>query len=252
MEANVSLRPVNNAIYSALGDRWYDADDDPVALLRAESRFRNPWIGGELARAFPGRPCAVLDVGCGAGFLTNHLAKDGHRVTGVDMSEESLHVARSRDDTGNVQYRRADALALPFAPATFDVVCALDVLEHVEDPAHLVAEAARVLSPGGLFFFHTFDRNALSWLVIIKGVEWFVKNTPRDLHVLRLFVTPEELTAACRREGLAVTELFGSRPRIDRAFFTLLRSGRVPHDFSFTRTRSTRLAYTGFARKTAQ
>ncbi|HEX3596163.1 MAG TPA: bifunctional 2-polyprenyl-6-hydroxyphenol methylase/3-demethylubiquinol 3-O-methyltransferase UbiG, partial [Polyangiaceae bacterium] len=253
MEANAhSPAPaVNNEIYSTLGDRWYDADDDPVALLRAESRFRNPWVTSELAGRFSGRACTVLDVGCGAGFLTNHLASHGHAVTGLDMADDGLRVARAHDATGKVDYRSGDALALPFGAGAFDVVCAMDVLEHVEDPARLVAEAGRVLTPGGLFFFHTFDRNFLSWLVVIKGVEWFVKNTPPDMHVLRLFVTPGEVMDACRRAGLSVTEIFGTRPRVDGAFFRMLRTGVVSPDFAFTRSRSTRLGYTGFARKTA-
>ena len=78
------LRPVNNDIYSALGARWYDADDDPVALLRAESRLRNPWVGRRIDDTFGERRCAVLDIGCGAGFLSNSLAAAGHRVTGLD------------------------------------------------------------------------------------------------------------------------------------------------------------------------
>ncbi len=85
--------------------------------------------------------------------------------------------------------------------------------------------------------------------MVIKGVEWFVKNVPRDMHVLRLFVKPEELSAMCRRQKLEPIETFGSRPRFDRAMWKMLRSGVVPDDFSFTFTRSTRLGYTGYARK---
>ncbi len=249
MEANLPRPLVNNDIYETLGERWYDADDDPVALSRAESRFRNPWIARTIDTRFPGRACAVLDVGCGAGFLANYLSSLGHLVTGLDVAEDSLRVAHAHDGSGKVDYRVGDALALPFGPAAFDVVCAMDVLDHVDAPALLVAEAARVLSPGGLFFFHTFNRNLLSWLVVIKGVEWFVKNTPAHLHVLHLFLTPEEISRACNAAGLEIVELFGTRPKLDLAFARMLKNGVVPRELAFRRTRSTRVTYSGFARK---
>ncbi|MGA3122869.1 MAG: bifunctional 2-polyprenyl-6-hydroxyphenol methylase/3-demethylubiquinol 3-O-methyltransferase UbiG [Polyangiaceae bacterium] len=241
---------VNNAIYSALGERWYDAYDDPVALLRAESTFRTPWIATSIDRAFRGRAVRVLDVGCGAGFLANALVKHGHDVTGIDASEESLAVAARHDETRSVRYAMGDAARLPFPDASFDVVCAMDFLEHVEDPAAVVAEAARVLGAGGLFFFHTFNRNWLAWLVVIKGVEWFVKNTPPDLHVLRLFLKPEEVRAMCDAHDLIVSELHGFEPVIaSTAFWRLLATGTVPGDFAFRFTGSTRIAYTGLAAK---
>jgi 2-polyprenyl-6-hydroxyphenyl methylase/3-demethylubiquinone-9 3-methyltransferase len=242
---------VNNAIYEQLGSRWYEAKDDPVALLRAEARHRNPWVAGVIADRLGPPPRAILDVGCGAGFLANDLAARGHRVTGLDQAGDSLAVAAAHDRTGSVDYRRGDALALPFDDGSFDVVCAMDFLEHVEEPERVVAEAARVLAPSGLFFFHTFNRNWLSWLVVIKGVEWFVRNVPADMHVLRLFVRPHELAAMCRAHRLEPREVLGSRPRFGRAMWKMLATGVVPDDFSFTFTRSTRLGYTGYAQKIA-
>jgi len=240
---------VNNSHYGGLGARWYRASDDPVALLRAEATLRNPWIAEELGRTFGPRPASVLDVGCGAGFLANDLAARGHRVTGVDTVPECLAVAAEHDATGTVAYQRGDALALPVGDASFDAVCAMDFLEHVEEPGRVIAEAARAIVPGGLFFFHTFDRSLLAWLVVIKGVEWFVKNTPEDMHVLRLFIKPAELAARCRAEGLEPVTLRGVRPRVDRAFLEMLRSGSVPPDFRFVFCRSTRTGYTGYAQK---
>ncbi len=243
------LSLVNNDVYESLGERWYGATDDPIALLRAESRLRNPWIAGELARAYGGGRCRVLDLGCGGGFLANSLAASGHEVTGLDASDDALKIAALHDPSRSVRYQRGDALHLPYESESFDAVCAMDFLEHVEDPRRVIGEAARVLKPSGSFFFHTFNRNFLSWLIIIKGVEWFVRNTPKDLHVLRLFLKPAELRAACVEHGLDSLVLRGVRPQLGLPFWRMLATGHVGHDFGFTFTPSTRLGYSGVARK---
>lgn len=242
---------INNDIYEELGNRWYSADDDPVALLRAESRLRNPWVEA-LLRERVGAGARVLDVGCGGGFLSNYLAGKGFDVSGLDASPHSLAIAHAHDPTKRVNYRHGDALALPYPDGSFDAVCAMDFLEHVEEPDRVVRECARVLRRGGLFFFHTFNRNFWAWLVVIKGLEWFVKNTPRELHVLRLFIPPEELTASCRAHGMDVVELHGSKPVVfSKAFWRMLATGVVPPDFRFEFGRSKLLAYTGCAVRTA-
>lgn len=241
---------VDNSLYESLGERWYEAQDDPVALLRAERRATNPWVEARIARFLPDRRCRVLDIACGGGFLSNYLADRGHDVTGIDLSTGSLSVARSRDESRSVAYVAADGARLPFADHRFDVVAAMDFLEHIEEPGRIVAEAARLLRPGGLFFFHTFNRNLLSWLVVIKGVEWFVRNTPPRMHVLRLFLTPSEVAAMCAQGGLHVREIVGSRPDVARpAFWKMLATRRVPEDFSFLLTRSTAMGYLGYAEK---
>lgn len=240
---------INNAFYEGLGERWYEAWDDPVALLRAEARLKDPWVAECIARWFPGRACRVLDIGCGAGFLANFLSLAGHQVQGVDLSSGSLQVARGRDASGRAAYRVADAYRLPFRDGTFDVVSALDFLEHVDRPSAVVAEAARVLRPGGLFFFHTFNRNPLAWLVVIKGLEWFVRNVPERMHVLSLFIKPGELTSFCRDAGMEPVEWMGIRPEVGRAFFRMLATGRVPPDFAFRFTPSLAVSYLGMAVK---
>lgn len=241
---------VNNDIYHALGERWYTAKDHPVALLRAESRTRNTWVMQELHKVFLDRPIQVLDVGCGAGFLANELARHGLAVTGLDASASSLEVAKHHDTTRTVRYALGDAYQLPYADASFEVVCAMDFLEHVEVPTRVVQEAARVVKPHGLFFFHTFNRNVLSYLVVIKGVEWFVKNTPPNLHVLKLFIKPAELRAMCEANDLRLTSLQGFAPKINqRAFWHMLRTGIVDDEFAFAFTKSTCTGYIGLATK---
>jgi 2-polyprenyl-6-hydroxyphenyl methylase/3-demethylubiquinone-9 3-methyltransferase len=245
--AGATTRAVNNAWYDTLGDRWYQAEDTPIALLRAEAEHRNPWIAETIGA--PSR--AVLDLGCGGGFLANYLAARGHRVTGLDTSPEALAIAQRHDGSRSATYLAGDARALPFPDASFDAVCAMDLLEHVTEPERVVAEAARVLRPGGAFFFHTFNRTWQAHLIVIKGVEWFVRNTPKDLHVITLFRSPEEVAAMCRGEQLEPITVRGSRPRFRWPLWRMLVTGKVGHDFAFTFTRSTKLGYTGYARKLA-
>ncbi|HUS27991.1 MAG TPA: bifunctional 2-polyprenyl-6-hydroxyphenol methylase/3-demethylubiquinol 3-O-methyltransferase UbiG [Kofleriaceae bacterium] len=239
-------RTINNDWYADLGERWYHAEDTPIALLRAESRQRNPWIADEIVRALGPASQRVLDLGCGGGFLANFLAARGHVVTGIDTTAENLAVARAH---GTATYDVADACALPYAAASFDVVCAMDLIEHVPEPDRLIAEVARVLRPGGVFFFHTFNRTKIAHLIVIKGVEWFVKNTPNDLHVIDLFRSPAEVSTMCQAHGLEIATLHGSRPRFRWPLFRMLLTGRVGNDFAFTFTKSTAIGYTGFARR---
>lgn len=247
---------INNELYHDLGDRWYEASDDPVALLRAEANVKNPWVIDLINKELPHlrkSEISVLDLGCGAGFLSNALSRDGYRVTGVDLSENSLEVAKKHDSSGRVSYCHADAYEVPYANGTFDVVTCMDFLEHVENPAQVVQEAARVLKKDGIFIFHTFNRNYLSGLIVIKGLEWVVKNTPPNLHILRLFIKPKEMLKYCRSAGLIVHETVAISPVIDRAFLKTIATGVVSPDFSFRigkkPKRNPLLGYLGFAIK---
>ena len=235
---------INNDIYLHYGDRWYTAKDDPVALLRSEARTRNNWIISEIAARFPGGEARVLDIGCGAGFLANELALRNYQVTGVDSSQPALDVARRHDTTGTVDYRYGDACRLELDEKMFDVVCALDFLEHVENPRLVVKEASGRLRLGGLFFAHTFNRNLLSWLVVIKGVEWFIRNTPPRMHCLRYFIKPRELRGMCRDYGIDVLQCRGLTPKVfSAAFWKTVATGTVDDDFTFCFVRHTTMGY---------
>ena len=241
---------VNNDIYNTYGDRWYEADDDPVALLRAESKTKTPWVIDRIKdHGLLNQSTKVLDVGCGAGFLSNALAKQGLQVTGVDLSEESLKVAAKYDETKCVHYQTADAYKLPFADGTFDVLTAMDFLEHVENPDQIIKEFSRVLKSNGLFVFHTFNRNPLAHLVIIKFVEWIVKNTPKYLHVIHLFIKPKELTNYCELAGMTTKDMIGIKPVFSTIPFKNLFTGIVPKTLRFEFTKSLLLSYMGFAVK---
>lgn len=240
---------INNAFYEELEARWYEETRHPIALLRAENRLRNPWIAQVVAQTLPG-DCRILDVGCGGGFLTNFLASLGHRVAGVDLSEKSLDVARQYDGTRSVEYHLGNATRLPFEEQQFDVVCAMDLLEHVENPAAVIQDCSRVLKRGGLFFFHTFSRTFLSWLFVIKGVEWMVPEAPENMHVYSLFLNPSELEAFCKRYQMEVKELLGVAPEFfSRGFWKMLFLKKIDTDFRFRFIPSLQMGYSGYALK---
>lgn len=239
---------INNSFYEQYGERWYTAYDDPIALLRAENKAKFPWILNKL-RTLSDHKGKILDVGCGGGFLSNELARQGYQVTGVDMSPESLKVAQAYDVTGTVKYEVADAFHLPYADSSFDALTAMDFLEHVENPDQVIKEFSRVLKPDGLFFFHTFNRNFLSWLLAIKCLEWFIKNTPKNMHVINLFITPEELKNYCSQAGMEVLSMVGLRPVLSTISWEMIRTGVVCKDMEFALTKGTKLSYMGVAKK---
>ncbi len=249
MERQTGSKTINNAFYDHLRDDWYTALNHPIALLRAENKVRNPWIAEEIRKKHPEAPVSILDIGCGAGLLTNALALEGHAVSGIDLSEESLKIARNKDLTQKVRYEVANAYELPFPDASFDVVCAMDILEHVENPNKLIQEASRVLKKNGLFFFHTFNRNPLSYIVIIKGVDWCVQNAPKNMHVYPLFIKPKELDQLCQNHGLKIENMLGLRPKIAKPFFRMLWTRKVPADFSFCFSKNLSTGYCGLANK---
>jgi 2-polyprenyl-6-hydroxyphenyl methylase / 3-demethylubiquinone-9 3-methyltransferase len=210
------LKQIDNTFYDDLGQKWFEASNHPVALLRAENRLRNPWIISHLKA-----PSRVIDLGCGAGFLTQALADAGHAAVGVDLSKGSH---------------------------SFDVVCAMDLLEHVPNPQKVVQEAARLLKSGGLFFFHTFNRTFMSWLLVIKGVDWFVKNAPRNMHVYDLFIKPEELSAWCRELGMDVQEIKGVGLKWNRwATWKMALTREVSEKLEFSFNNSLKMGYSGLA-----
>lgn len=241
--------PINNAFYDDLKEKWHNCSDHPIALLRAENQLRNPWIQKIIKSHFK-QPCKVLDIGCGGGFLTNYLAEKGHRVSGIDLSSESLEIAKKHDQTKRVAYQRASACELPFENHSFDAVCAMDLLEHVKTPALVVREASRILKKGGLFFFHTFNRNFLSYFMVIKAVEWCFANAPENLHVYPLFLKPKELKQMCQNHQMTVVEIKGMRPCYkNRSFWKMVFQRTVDDDFSFVFTSSLKTGYTGYAKK---
>lgn len=242
------MRGVNNRFYDELGARWYDDDGHAIALLKAEAAIKVEYVSRALAANKPQR---VLDLGCGAGFVAIPLAQAGHDVTGIDLSASTLSVARSRSTPElALRFARADVSAVPEPDASFDAVLALDLLEHVDQPAALIREAARVLKPGGQFIYHTFNRTPVSQLVAIRLLRFVVRECPPDLHVYRAFIKPSELRAMLDAVGLSVEHEQGVMPDPWLAgFWHTLLTRRVQPGFGFRFTASKLAGYVGRARR---
>ncbi len=195
--------------FSQLAHKWWDEtsefkplhDINPLRLGYIDQYGR---IGGK----------TVLDVGCGGGILTESMAKLGAaHATGIDMAEKSLKIAKLHAlDQGvdNVAYRciRVEDLAAE-APHSFDVVTCMEMMEHVPDPAAIVAACARLVKPDGTVFFSTINRNPKSYLHAIVGAEYLLGLVPRGTHDWQKFITPAELARMCRNAGLEIIDSKG-------------------------------------------
>lgn len=221
---------INNHMYNELAGSWWD-EDGPLHLLKV---MVNPWRAPYFADVMRERFGAdlgqvrLLDVGCGGGVLAEEFARLGCQVTGIDVSAESLDVARAhaRTEGLSIDYRAGSAAELPFDGSSFEVVSCCDVLEHIPGWERVIAEVGRVLVPGGLFLFDTINRTPKSKSTFIFGLqEWsFTRLFPRDTHVWEMFITPAELTDALEKHGMRVMGLSGGV--IARNPFATLREVR--------------------------
>ncbi len=199
--------PRELAKFEALADRWWNPEG-PMKALHRINPLRLDYID---ARA-PLKGARVLDVGCGAGLLSEGMARRGAQVLGIDLAQASLDVAAShaRDNGVQVEYRCLGAEQLAAKqPGAFDIVTCLEMLEHVPDPAQVVAACARAVQPGGTVFFSTINRNLKSFLLAIVGAEHVLGMLPRGTHEYERLIRPSELATWCREGGLQVADLTG-------------------------------------------
>ncbi len=200
--------PAELAKFSDVAHRWWDPTSE-FRPLHEMNPVRLAWID-EVAGGLAGKD--VLDVGCGGGILAESMAARGARVTGIDLSEKALGVAKLHGlESGvAVDYRliAAEALAAE-APACYDVVTCMELLEHVPDPASIVTACATLAKRGGVVIFATLNRNPRSYLFAILGAEYVLQLLPRGTHDWRKFIRPAELTAFARRAGLDLRTLAG-------------------------------------------
>ncbi len=202
---NVDLKELQK--FSDLASRWWDPNSE-FRPLHQINPLRLNWIDERSNLA--GK--RVLDVGCGGGILAESMAERGANVTGIDLADAPLSVARLHALETGIELEYAAVSAEDYAeqqPESFDVVTCLEVLEHVPNPASTVAACAALVKPGGSVYLSTINRNPKSWLFAIVGAEYVLKLLPKGTHEFNKFIRPSELDAHCRAADLALAEITG-------------------------------------------
>ena len=202
---NVDLAEL--AKFNALASRWWDTEGE-FGALHEINPLRLDWIRQHVNLS----GCRVVDIGCGGGILTESMADAGATVTGIDMAEGPLSVARLHlhESGADVDYRRSTAEELAAAePGEYDVVTCLEMLEHVPDPAQVIRSCVELVKPGGDVFFSTINRNPKSFVFAIVGAEYVLKLLPRGTHEYEKFIRPSELEAWARTSGLELRASIG-------------------------------------------
>ena len=208
--------------FEALAHRWWDPNSEFKPLhdinpLRLDYIDRRVGLKGK----------KVLDVGCGGGILAESMAQRGAEVTGIDMGEAPLSVARLHllEPGLEVDYRRITAEELAAEqPGEFDVVTCMEMLEHVPDPASVIAACATLVKADGQVFFSTINRNPKSFLFAIVGAEYLLRMLPKGTHEYAKFIRPSELGRWARAAGLTTHDLSGM------TYNPLTRSYRLGND----------------------
>ncbi len=207
MPASNNVDEQEIAKFAELASRWWDPEGE-FKSLHAINPLRLNFIQNIASLA--GK--RVLDVGCGGGILSEAMAQQGAEVTGIDMAEASLAVARLHllESGQQVDYQQITAEQLADAqPAAFDLVTCLEMLEHVPNPASIVQACHDLVKPGGEVFFSTLNRNPKSYLFAVIGAEYVLGLLPKGTHDYRKFIRPAELARWSRKAGLSTVQQTG-------------------------------------------
>jgi 2-polyprenyl-6-hydroxyphenyl methylase/3-demethylubiquinone-9 3-methyltransferase len=193
--------------FDELAQRWWDPQGPQKAL-----HALNPARLGYVAARTTLRDAAMLDVGCGAGLLSEALAQAGAKVTAIDLAPNLLKVARLHGLESGIKldYRESSVEALAAEmPASFDAITCMEMLEHVPEPASVIEACAKLLKPGGRLFLSTLNRTPAAFAVAIVGAEYVARLLPKGTHQYRDFIKPSELAAWLREAGLVLEDVSG-------------------------------------------
>ena len=202
-----NVDPAEVAKFDALASRWWDPDGE-FRSLHEINPLRLDWIRQHAQLS--GR--TIVDIGCGGGILAESMANAGATVTGIDMAEGPLAVAKlhQHESGAQVDYRQATAEELASEAAeSFDIVTCLEMLEHVPDPSEVIRSCAEMVKPGGHVFFSTINRNPKSFAFAIVGAEYVLKLLPAGTHEYEKFIRPSELESWARQAGLCLKDSIG-------------------------------------------
>jgi 2-polyprenyl-6-hydroxyphenyl methylase/3-demethylubiquinone-9 3-methyltransferase len=203
----MNVDPQEIAKFEALAARWWDRNSEFKPLHDI-----NPLRANYIDEHSPVSGRHLADVGCGGGILAESMALRGATVTGIDMGEAPLAVARlhQRESGVTVDYRHSTAEQLAAEmPGHFDIVCCLEMLEHVPDPAAVVAACADLAQPGGSLYFSTINRNPKAFVFAVVGAEHILKLLPPGTHEYEKFIKPSELAGWIRDAGLQLKGMTG-------------------------------------------
>lgn len=207
MTQTLNADPAELEKFGDLAHNWWDPNSE-FKPLHDINPLRLEWINTHVGLA--GK--RVLDVGCGGGLLSEGMARCGADVTGIDLSEKPLGVAKLHllESGQKVDYRKIAVETLADEiPGSFDAVTCLEMLEHVPNPSSVISACARLVKPGGQVFFSTLNRNPKSYLFAVIGAEYILRMLPKGTHDYAKFIKPSELARWAKLGGLEPEELIG-------------------------------------------
>ncbi|OGS94021.1 MAG: bifunctional 3-demethylubiquinol 3-O-methyltransferase/2-polyprenyl-6-hydroxyphenol methylase [Gallionellales bacterium RIFCSPLOWO2_02_FULL_57_47] len=202
-----NVDPIELEKFSQLAHKWWDPNSE-FKPLHDINPLRLDYI--DLLAGLSGK--SVLDVGCGGGILSEGMAGQNANVSGIDLSEKALQVAKLHllESGRQVNYRKiAVEEHATEQPGHYDIVTCMEMLEHVPDPQSVVTACAKLVKPGGWVFFATLNRNLKSYLLAVIGAEYVLNLLPRGTHDYSKFIKPSELAQSCRNAGLSLVDLTG-------------------------------------------